>query len=397
MLWLPGLGACALALSPRLERFGGLRLTGASVLLGLAVLASVKALFLLGPLLLVAWRQGSLKVERRHLKPVLIGFALPLSPIVFLSFISPDDGAGREIVDRLMLISSNLTVERVINEPLNLLTFWSDLVHYAYLAAGQQTGVSVIGLLVSGTAALWVLACAVRFLWTGSGHALEAFCGIALVAYLAVSVLLYDQYPATSYCQLGPVFGLSIAALISAITSRFGQRTWVAAGLVVLFSAPYVHSSFAHGSLRDQLHFSKNTQAVASLAEALDGLDDPTLLTTSYNMAGVLDAFGEGRYQPIQVHDYLLFNGDEIPEDTRPPTIEGRWRNLLERLPGSVLVVVNVHVVPVDDAQLVDIVPALEGAASLLGRPVEIVGSFATGDGTEVLQLLRVASASATP
>ncbi len=394
--WILGMGGCTIAFVRKPGALSQLRLFGACAFFGMATLANIKSIFLLGPFLLLLWRKGLLPTKHEDLRTAGCGFALPLVPILILNVIAPARGASFEVVHRLGMIKSNLSLEHIVNEPLNLLSNWGDFIHIVFLATDQPTSVSFLALFVSGAAALWVLVSAVRFMWTGSGNPFEAYCGLVLMGYLAVGTLLYDQYPPSNYAPLGAIFGLSMAGLIIGIARRLDSRAWVIAVLTVLLAAPYVHSNVNRGSLREHLHFSMNNHAVASLVEGLDELEPETLLTTSYNMAAVLDTFEGGRFEPIQVHNYLLFITESGESGEEPESIQERWQRLLPRLPGPVFVLVSARIVPVDEDRLEELLPALEMAAAELDRPIEVAGSYSAGDGTEVLRLLRIDPAVGT-
>jgi hypothetical protein len=390
------------------------RLLGGALLAGLALLANVKAVFLLAALLLLAVRRGvSL---RRTVGPMrasafarwaaLLGVAVAAcSPIWLFGLLDPSEGLSHQFGWRLQTLAHKLRPDAIASELVNLCTFGSDLGFYFEQVAGRPGTHFRLGLVaVALPLAYAAVAGAAHLARRPVGSDLAAACGVVLAAYFCVSLLFYDQIPAANYSPLHCVFGATYAAFCvdaGAALARLSRRLKVTisegrarALLVVPLLVILLGATLRRGDPVRTMTSSLNAQAERDAARYL--LDHPEahgeLMTTSYNLAGVVDALGQERIHPVQAHLLLArcSGGRDIP---MPSCLEDRLRWILDHesvLPLRLLVPAVVTAVdyPADVHRALP--DALEAAASKAGLDVSIEARFRSGDGTEVLHLLRV-------
>jgi hypothetical protein len=385
------------------------KLLGGAMLAGLALLANVKAAFLFVPLLALALRRGaSLRRVSRLQWIAMAGiFVLACSPIWIFALVDPAAGLSQQLAWRAQIVVHKLRPGAFAAELVNLCTFGSDLGFYFEQVAGKpgtHFGVGIVAVAVP-IAYAWV-ACVAHVAGRPVGSSLAAACGAILAAYFCVSWLLYDQVPAANYSPLHCVFGATYAAFCTDAAAALaklpaaGRVRLSQGGATLLLTLPLalilLWATLRRGDPVRTLTSSLNVRAERDAARYL--LEHPEahgeLMTTSYNLAGVLDSLGHEALHPIQAHLFLGRCAGRS-DATTASCVEDRLRWLLGHravVPLRVLVPAVVTAVdgPADVGRALP--AALKAAAAKLGLGEFTEARFRSGDGTEVLWLLRVDS-----
>jgi hypothetical protein len=441
---------------PRAEKHASSRnrrLLGGAALAGLAVLSNVKAAFLIVPLVGLALRLGV--SVRRISAPqwtAMAGiFAVACSPIWVFALVDPAAGLSHQLAWRVHTMAQKLRPEAAAAEIVNLCTFGSDLGFYFEQVSGKsgthfRLGLAAVAIPI---AYAW-LACVTHVARRPVGSTLAATCGAILATYFGVSWLLYDQTPAANYSPLHCVFGATYAAFCTDAAAALAKlsrssRTWPSERHAAVMLALPLALVLLWATLRRGDPTRTLTTSLSALAEReaarylVEHRDRGELLTTSYNLAGVLDSLGQEALHPVQAHMFLARctgparsksadpnengvparsksadpnenegparskradpNENAVPADGATPScIQARLRWILDhRSVEPLRVLVPALVTPVDwPAEVNRAVPdALQAAASTLGLSATVEARFHSGDGTEVLRLLRVDSGEA--
>jgi len=376
-------------------------LLGAALCVGLAVAANIKALFLAAPLLAlslwlgVGWRNVRLW-QWAAMLPVA---ALPLAPMLAFALLDPSKGFSDQVRSRLDIMSA-ARLEKLAREPLNLGVYWTDIGAYGDAISGAPAGTNWPALALAWASLLYVTYKMVALLRARRGagrHVVAAGAGALILVYIAVVVLLYDQQPEANYAPLHTIFGVATAATIVALGARLSVRAGryaaaVTPGLVALVAALFGYNCVRRGDPSETLPLSINAAAQRSLGAYLraHAAEGGTLVSTTYNLAGVLDSLGHGALRPLQAHRYLLRCPGQ-DEGATAACMTERWRVLLDEPSRRPL-----HVVAPASGSMIDepavrlLAPTLERAAGALGRAVVRERAFTTGRGTPVLVLYRV-------
>ena len=368
------------------------RLLGAAACFALAVLANVKAVFLLGPLVLVAWRAGVRfgRIDAKRWIGMAVVTAVVLLPMVLATLGGPE-GVEGQVDQRLSALARNLRPLHVAAELLNVGLFGADMLWYLLLASGNHTLPNVLAVVVVVPAVLHCMIVSVRFFVRRSGCPITAGCGALLATFWLVSALLYDQFPAANHSPLCAVYGVAMACSGLALARWIAARrpTWSRrAPLAVVAPVALVlaWSSVGRGSPERFVTASINAHAERALTEHLVTHPEPsgTLLTTTYNLAGIFESLGEGELSPVQAHVFLSCPGDELG------CLVTRFRTLFETLPLPMRIVVPARAVPIDESHVSVLPEAIRAATADTGLALRREAAFTTTDGVEVLWLYRV-------
>jgi hypothetical protein len=374
------------------------RLAMAAVLLGLAIVANVKAIFYLGPALLVAWRAGVLRLVGRRALWVAPLVAASAGLLVLANALHGGRGLQLQFSDRVAILARSTTLSDVAWEVLNLLRFGSDTGTYsnARWEPIPVFGVAAAAIIAAG--ASFAIGSSVRFLAGRRANPLAATCGLLLVLYVAMSLKLYDQRPAANYAPAYAIFGISVSQVIVAAAARFGRsRGWSPAGerrialaLAALCMIPLGCNTFTRLAAAEGLPLSVNTRAERDLAAYL--VDHPrpgeTIYSSTYNLAGVLDSLGGGAISTVRLDRAL---------QCRQPGADGasclgqQWREFLTTpgtLPARIVLPAVETLADEPDAMLLE--PALRQAAREVGADVTVEREFSIGSAATAMALVRV-------
>jgi hypothetical protein len=408
--WILTMAAAAVALGPRAppadasdrEASTTRRWLVTGLLAGLAITANVKAVFFLPPVLLVALRVGALRRLDRHGALVALGGMLAgVAPLVLANRAHGGGGLEAQAAGRTSLLLQPTSLDQVQGEAINLLRFAADTGSYAQASWDPLGPVGVLAAVVMALAAMYALAQAARVLVGRGGQPLAATCGVLLVLFLVVSLKLYDQQVAANYGPLHGVFGIMLALAIVA-----AARTLSRTGVSVLSDVPrtaLVLAAVCVGALgwntlrrialADEAPLSMNATAERELAAFLVEQPDPeaTIYTSTYNLAGVLDALGKGAIATVRIDRVLSSCGGSA--EALDDCLVKRWTQLLERPDGLPARVVLPAVDTLsDEPEAMRFAPTLEVAAARagLGHAVEAQPTIGGRGDRPALRLVRV-------
>jgi len=370
------------------------RLYGGALLAGLSVASNVKALFLLVPVILIAWRAGVRPgaIGRRRAALMAALFLLPAAPMIVFAAIDPQHGFLDQVVRRGSYITQNLRLGRFVSEPLLLFNFTVDTGSILDLAQGASARWGVAHVAAGLPIVYCMVVGAARLFGRRWGSPLAGACGAIVLALFGVSILLYRQYPGGNYAPLHDVLGLAMAAGVVDAARRLAGRRWLpfaAAGVLLL--AVLSLALTLRRDYRRSVAFSINSDALRAMAAHLRASPTPSLvLSTTYNLSGVIDALGRGRVREARVSEEL--RGCDRPDGDLDACMTQAWLRLLSRVPLPVRVLLPLSTAPVDKPVEIArrIQPTLEGAAGRLGHVVALEGRFSTADGLPVLALYRI-------
>ena len=390
------LAAAGLAWRPSSSR---LRAAACGFLVGLALGANIKALFLAVPLGALAWRLrpgwlGQLSRVPRALPTAVfavVASLLALTPNLAHLVVDGAQGFEGQVAQRLAALAQNLYPRRFGEELVNLGWFWGDMMMYFDAAAGRRPEPSLPALAVVWPCLLYCLGSAARVWWRGKAEdglgVIAAGCGTLLATFVAVSALLYDQFPAANHSPLYAVFGLATAATLAramrALRSRIGSWRWA---LAALAAAALLHATLRRGPPTRYLEIPVDLAAEAEIASFLRHRPDHgsrRTLSATYNYAGVFDGLGAA---PVDRAHRVLAEASAGPLVTRV-------RALLAYEPGSFDLIVPARAVPIDEPFVAELSSTLSDEARAASREVQVVHE-SRGRGESVLiRVWRVAAA----
>lgn len=371
------------------------RAAACGFLVGLAVGANIKALFLGLPLAALTWR---LRPERPKLSRAqrigvavaALAFLLALTPNLAHLFVDAGEGFAGQVDQRLAALAANLHPRRFAEELVNLAWFWADMMMYFDAAAGRQPQPSVPALCVAAPSLAYCLGAAVLGWVRGSvrdGVSLvAAACGTLLLTFLAVSALLYDQFPAANHSPLYAVFGVGTAAGVARLAAalRLGHRGTAALGGVAALLL--LHATVGRGAPTRYLALPIDLAAEADVAAFLRSRPQHSALrtlTATYNYAGVFDSLGAGPTD--RAHRVFA-------EESAGP-LDVRVQALLRSEPGTFDLVVPARPVPIDEGFVAELPAALRRATESAGRSLRVVHESRGRVTSPLIRVLRVGAA----
>lgn len=374
-------------------------LTFATATTGFAIVTNFKAIFLIVPLVVLALRARLHKQARALTTPQILQLlgvlVFALAPMIFFAYLDPSRGLQGQVNNRLAILLTHLQPWRLVRELVNLLTFWSDIGFYEDLLMDPHTHPGLSGLITTMVPLLYCTAALVRALVYGQGPWLAAGCGALLWQYVLLVVLLYDQYPSANYAILHSVFGLAWGCTFSAgwrwLRAHVHAHRAIAIAITILFFtlsiSPLIYNCVRLQDQRAHFAASINAHAERTLAQTLRAqFPSTTLLTTTYNLAGVLDSLGHGQLHPIQAQVYLHQGC------TTHACMQSRWTALLQSpsITFPLYVVIPMRFVAVDEPTAPLILPTLQTAAAQRGFQVSLRARFTTTASIPVVGLYQV-------
>ena len=376
------------------------RLAAGALLLGLAVLANLKTVVLLGPLAAVAWRLGARppRLRASQWAAVLAAGLLPLLPMV-VTYLLPSQGYGDKSSGwASALLAHLLYPERLLPSARDMVLWCSNIAYY-FRGFVAHARLNVAALVLAALATAYVVADAARTLYRREGDVVTAACGAVLVAYVLMVALLYDDFPA-NYTPLHAVLGVSLG-LAAARVHRLAARVHRLAALpvVVALLAPFAWSSAQTVRTSREFFLRTNLRTERALVAHLRANPDPRadVLVVDPRLAGVVESLSDGAVPTIQGGNYL--QGCRAREGNTADAqacLQGRWRALLP-LTGRAWRVM----IPLDAArwhsQQVSLEPSLLVAARALGYNLERERVFDTAGSLPALALYRVTPPTGRP
>ncbi len=370
------------------------RLVAASICVGLALLANVKAVFLLGPLALLAWRLG-VRVDRiekpqRWRMAVAAGAALLpiLAPIIIDPSMRWSQGRGSNLGGD---ITANLSHPgKLFEAARDLILEWASFGRY--MTRGHA---DVFSVMAATAACAFVLVDTARTLSRRRGCVVTAACGVSIVTYLAVVALLYAEFPA-NYTPLHAVFGVATGSAVDRLVGLARHRA-LRPMLAVVALAPFAFGTVDSIRAFESVEFVTNSRVERDLAAHLIEHPEPGAETVTVNLlaGGVLDAISRGRLHTVQAHPWLGACEHDDGGADRATCLRARWTSLLRglRSASAVRVVMPTSLAFVSrPPQLLEAQRAgLEAAARELGLSLRLERTFYTPRGAPAAQLLRAA------
>ncbi len=362
---------------------------------GLALLSNVKAVFLLVPLAVLAWREGVRfpKGSPPARAGMAAAFVLGALPLLVFAFLDPARGLSMQATGRLSGLLSNLNLAKLGAEGLALYLYAADLPALSELSQRGGSARFELSWLPMAIPVTWCMAVAVaRLAGKKLGSPLSGAAGVLLLSFVAVSWLLYDQHPAGNYAPLFAVFGLTVGALVYDLEAR-RPRLAVAAAAVLCASTAW--NLVRRGDLAANTDFSFNANVQRDLAAFLRERPDAErpVLTVTYNQSGVLDALGHGRVRTYIAHP--LFETCGRPGEDVEACVTARWSWLLSHrgaLPMRVVLPVGVAAVDHPRQVIERLEPRLLDAAAAASVSATVEGTFKTPSGAAGVVLYRLAA-----
>lgn len=396
---LPWLLTCLaiLLIDPIAPRSTAGRVIAAAALVAAAILANIKTLFLLAPmvLLVLARRRAWL---RRIRWPAWVGsgaaVVLVTSPIVLFAALDPLGGFGAQVSRRASTLVSRLEPRHLPGEIVNLLTHGTDIGAYLTSPGGHAHPALLVP---AGLALVWACAQLVRWLRGREADRLGVLGAVLLSTYLLVAWLLYDQQPPANYGPLyavfGMTFGAALAALFRALEARASQL--VSRSAMILVSTAIVATGAGLAVVRANsaggLTLSINGPAQRALAASIARRvpDGATVVTTTYNLAGVVESLAGDRVSALQAHVALR---DCYYEDADRSGCFARALSAVLDVTGDDCFVITIATeTPIDEPHVVDLGPALAQIASARGLSATRVDQSTNANGVVIYELYRVA------
>lgn len=307
-----------------------------SLCIGLSLAANLKALLIFAPLAGVSilfgvrWRIVTIRQWLLAL-PALI---IPLIPTIAFAVLDPSSGFNQQLRMRSQIAQSS-SLLKLIAEPWNTALFWSDMIAYFDEIAGIAETRNLPAMLLACFSFLWAVVSLIR--WRTVKNPIGAAGAALLLVFLFTSAFLYKQYPPANYSPINAVFGVVTAGAViwfgQTLEQRFTiLRQRVIPLLVVGAGLLFASNVIRRGDARSRIELPTNAAAENRATEYLKEhfTSDVTLVTTTYNLAGVFESISHGKIKPIQVHGYLLrtCSSEKIPELTQACVLD-RWEQLL--------------------------------------------------------------------
>lgn len=391
------------------------RLVAGAFFFGLAIAANIKAVFILAPILIVAWRLGTplRRIKRRQWGYVLTAGVVPLAPLIWFAlayshlFLSGDKSGGMVQTFLSNIRHPTLWLERTRD----LLSYWSSMADYL---ASKATLLSPLGTsAIACIAFVYIMFDTVRTLVRGRGDAIVAACGLIFFSHIAMLTLLVSWFP-YNYTPVNALFGIGVGCLLvrvagSNVVASVTQRFNVSHGALFLAFTVALSTPFALESAR-AVHTLKNIpapfnqhveQELLAYLTGNEGSEGPVRLVSTENLLnGVVESLSEGRVKVTQAEDYIDAckrgggQDESAREDALKSCYESRFRRLISNThPGPMRVVVRTDaraIRPEEGSREDHLRAALETAAQQLDVKLELEATFGTPSGNTVLALYRV-------
>jgi hypothetical protein len=372
----------------------------AGALLGLAIAADIKAVFLIGSLAILAWRTKRTPVLGDGARRALaLGVGVPLVPMAGFALLGSGGGFSGQIWTRIANVVGRLTSPGTLLEPLNMLTYWTDVAAYGDQAVHTAGTTHLLPLVLPALTLVHVTVELVSALRGRPHDALAAAFGALLFFYLLAGALLYAQEPAANYAPLHAVFGFATAHTAVVLGRSIADRLRLSrTGSSVLVGAFVLATVLGFGfhTLRrgDPAGLPISTNAVAQRAVVRHLEDSPggTVVTASYNLAGVVDSISSGNISTVHVATYVAgCGGGEVLDPDERACREDRWHRVVDALGTTRLLLPTARALS-DEPEVDHVLPALralEARGAITVEEEAAFGGVATGP---VLALHRLRS-----
>ncbi len=371
---------------------------------GMSLAVNVKAVFLLAALALLGWRVGRIpRFEGLSKRTFVLGLAAPLLPVLLFAAEDSQAGFSGQFGQRVSHAVTRVTSGTAFLEPLNLLTFWTDLAAYGDRAAGLDDPTRLLPLILP-----WRRSCGFSYHFLralrGRDHdRLAATLGALVVVYVVVAALLWNQTPAANYAPLHAVFGFATGttalALARNASARFslgpGVATALGALLVIAACAGFAWHTYRRGD-PSRLPMGTNAVAQRGVVAHLESHPGGLPLTLTYNLAGVLDAVSGGAVEATHAEPFLAARCGDLAGRELQDCYRRTLPILVSDL-GRVRLVLPVTRALSDEERAGSILPALQSLADAGVITLEREASFSGVDTPPLLALFDVRPAPGVP
>lgn len=382
------------------------RLVAVSALLGMALLANLKAVLIVAPLAFIAIRAGVRfgTIRGRQWLLMIAVVVLVLSPLIAGNAIDGGLQFGQELEVRSWTFLENLRPLTLAAEVPGLIWFWADSRNWMAAALGGEPEPPILGVLATVPPLVYCVGTLVGFLWRGRGRIVPAACGALIVAFMLLSAFLYNNYPKGNYsplyAALGIAAGVTAVDLSRLVARAVRQRAgWLETAVVLTLFAGLAWQAVA-GASPTTIPVSFNSLAERDLGEYLDRNADPDvpILVTTYVLTDVIEAVTVRPVRTVKAYQFLdcppginrAFALDDAMRREGMECVHRRVDRLLRNFPTTTRFLVPVNFEVVDHPFAHEFGPVIESAARSAHREVRVEASFSGKDTGPVLRLIRV-------
>ncbi|HEY3496640.1 MAG TPA: hypothetical protein VGK73_18200 [Polyangiaceae bacterium] len=375
------------------RRAAWLALAGAAF--ACALLANVKTLFLLAPLVALVPRVRHALPELGWRRWAAVG-ALGLAGFLpMLAFARLDAAAGLQgqASMRQQAFFANLSFEKIGLELLNLVLFGADTGAYGDQILKYAVPLFWPALVIMALGIGFCLVQSFAFVLRARGNVLAAALGLMFFGYVLVAALLYTQYPSANYGPLSACFGLAVGLALAELGRRSGALVQAGATLIAMLVLGW--NCVRRGDPELTFVGSTNANAERDLASYLrDNAGAPgTVVSATYNLTGVFASLGRGRVLPSELLPFFYRLCPPKPGSVTRECVARAWGQVLDAgsaIPPPLRAIVPAVVLPIDDPLAQFLEPALSDAARARALGVSIEHTAKTKGGVPVLRLVRV-------
>lgn len=273
---------------------------------GIAVLCRATIAVTLAPALAILLAHPARRApwSRRALVPLVMA-ALPLALVFLFAQLAP----FREGTAPLADFPIHAVWKRAVNIPGHLLVQLAWLGDAQSMLGPVRSGAPPLRpLLLGAIAGAIPVAFAVARWWRGTAGDGERMLVAGLLGNVVGGAFLYRQPSEFQLAMaLEPLLTIAVAEQVASVVGT--QRAWGVAALALAVRAQSVFFGLMLDGHGTNPMFSGSTQrhAVATLEEL--GVYGPELVTTTYNQAGVIEAWTQGAIRPVHAWPVLRSSG----------------------------------------------------------------------------------------
>ena len=368
------------------------RAAAAGGLLGLAVFASIKAVFIGAPLLAFALFESPVlrRTSARAWFAAGLAAMLMILPMAIAAVADPYSGFGHQVSYRLAAVASKLNPRAFAGEIVNALISAADLGIYMARADGSDGNLWPATLVLPAIALAYSTVAFVRALWRLPHDRVAAACGAVQLFYLVFVWLAYTQeggnYLAICYAQ--SISAACVIAAVGRMVAKRGGNPMVGIALATAITiAPLVANTYRRGDPRN-LAISINLEAERELGEHLQRTPGGPVIVTSTNLVGIPDAVSG--LPEVRLNDAL---GPAMGECAEQPDNHDCGRDVIVAVINAfrqARFLIPLRTVHYDKGWEHRISDAIASAADAVGAQVREEAHFGTRQGVPVLALLVV-------
>jgi hypothetical protein len=356
---------------------------GVGLGVGLAILCRATVAITLAPALAILLADPRRRPSRRALAGlVATGAGLPIAVFAAITLLVPLAAGTAPLAD--IPFASLWERSAQVPDQLRLQLAW--LGDPVGILGGLMRGASSPGsLLVPALLGALAVGVAAARWWSGrAGDGERMLCCAVLANVIAGAWLYGSPYQFQLALALEPLFALAVAEQVTAIPTR---RLFVGVTAIALVARGQglVVGAVLEDRIGNPMVSGRVQRAAVAHVRAL-GLRGPELLTTTYNHAGVLEAWTDGWVRPIHAWPVL-----RSQPDADPAKLAATWRELLATARPGYILLCDVDSLYAGPFTRTDAIAAgLDQAAGSLDLRLSTAATFATEAGTPGWSLVRV-------